>query len=84
MCELRQTGQAVLRPCDPTAERCRESLRRAAECLQAACQLADCGGQEELIAADLRAALDELGQIVGAVYTDDVLDRIFSRFCIGK
>jgi tRNA modification GTPase len=25
-----------------------------------------------------------VGQVVGAVYTDDVLDRIFSRFCIGK
>ncbi len=29
-------------------------------------------------------ALDELGKVVGAVYTDDVLDRIFSRFCVGK
>jgi tRNA modification GTPase len=39
---------------------------------------------EELVAAELRLALDELGRVVGAVYTDDVLDRIFSRFCIGK
>jgi tRNA modification GTPase len=39
---------------------------------------------EELVAADVRNALDELGKVVGAVYTDDVLDRIFSRFCIGK
>jgi tRNA modification GTPase len=28
--------------------------------------------------------LAELGKVVGAVYTDDLLDRIFSRFCIGK
>ena len=39
---------------------------------------------EEFIAAELRLALDELGQVLGAVYTDDLLDRIFSRFCIGK
>ena len=32
----------------------------------------------------MRMALDELGRVVGAVYTDDLLDRIFSRFCIGK
>jgi tRNA modification GTPase len=38
----------------------------------------------ELLALELRGALDQLGEIVGAVYTDDLLDRIFSRFCIGK
>lgn len=38
----------------------------------------------EIIAADLRAALDELGRLIGAIHTDDLLDRIFSRFCIGK
>jgi tRNA modification GTPase len=38
----------------------------------------------ELLAVELRGALDELGAMVGAVYTDDLLDRIFSRFCIGK
>ncbi|HVC97288.1 MAG TPA: hypothetical protein VND64_26645 [Pirellulales bacterium] len=47
-------------------------------------QIARHGQGEELVAAELRLALDELGQVVGAVYTDDVLDRIFSRFCIGK
>jgi len=39
---------------------------------------------EEFIAAEIRMALEELGKVVGAVYTDDVLDRIFSRFCVGK
>ena len=29
-------------------------------------------------------ALEQLGEMVGAVYTEDLLDRIFSRFCIGK
>jgi tRNA modification GTPase len=38
----------------------------------------------ELLAPELRGALDQLGEMVGAVYTEDLLDRIFSRFCIGK
>ena len=67
-----------------TAARCRESLSGAAQSLALAEQLAGGGDGEELIAAELRTALAELGKVVGAVYTDDVLDRIFSRFCIGK
>jgi tRNA modification GTPase len=67
-----------------TAHRCRESLRLATESLRRAIRLANAAGQEELIAAEIRVALAELGQVVGAVYTDDLLDRIFSRFCIGK
>jgi tRNA modification GTPase len=38
----------------------------------------------EILAVELRSALEELGELVGAVYTDDLLERIFSRFCIGK
>jgi len=67
-----------------TAIRCRESLRQAAQALEAAADLAAGGLGEELVAAEIRVALDALGQVTGAVYTDDILDRIFSRFCIGK
>ncbi len=67
-----------------TATRCRDSLEQAERALWAALETAQTGGGEELIAADIRAALDHLGQVVGAVYTDDILDRIFSNFCIGK
>ena len=38
----------------------------------------------DLVAQDLRNAIWELGTIFGAVTTDDLLDTIFSRFCIGK
>jgi tRNA modification GTPase len=38
----------------------------------------------ELLALELRESLDQLGEMVGAVYSDDLLDRIFSRFCMGK
>lgn len=67
-----------------TAARCSESLRLAESALTAARDATRAGAGDELIAVDLRAGLDHLGMICGAVYTDDLLDRIFSRFCIGK
>jgi len=40
--------------------------------------------EPDLIAIDLRLGLDKIGEIAGFTYTDDILDRIFSQFCIGK
>jgi len=47
---------------------------------------AECAVREglEFVALALRAALDALGHIVGETVTDDILDRIFADFCIGK
>lgn len=67
-----------------TAARCRDSLARAGQSLLWAAETLTLGGGDELVAIDLRQALDELGKVVGAVVTDDILDRIFRRFCIGK
>ena len=69
---------------DSTAVRCRQCLESAAAHLQAARHTAAHQGGDELVALELRDAVDQLGQVVGAVYTDDLLTRIFSRFCIGK
>ena len=38
----------------------------------------------EFIAVDLRAAINAIGEIIGETTTDDILDRIFKEFCIGK
>jgi tRNA modification GTPase len=67
-----------------TGARCRGSLARASAALRSASNLIALAAGDELVAFDLRLAVDELGQIVGAVVTDDILDRIFRRFCIGK
>lgn len=67
-----------------TAMRCRESVRAIASALEQALNAAIHGWGEELVAAELRVALDNLGQIAGTVYNDEILGRIFSRFCIGK
>lgn len=68
-----------------TAARCRETLESIAASLSHALATAQSGtAGDELIAVDLREALDHLGMILGVIYTDDILDRIFSKFCIGK
>jgi tRNA modification GTPase len=42
------------------------------------------GTSFELIAIDIKETLDSLGEIIGAVAKEDVIDQIFNRFCIGK
>lgn len=85
---LRQAALAASGPATNavagTALRCGQSVRLARSCLDRARRLCSDGLGEELIAAEIRTALEELGKVVGAVHTEDVLDRIFSRFCIGK
>ncbi|MCE5303963.1 MAG: tRNA modification GTPase [Planctomycetaceae bacterium] len=78
---LTRTGRRRGASVAVTAARSADSLRQAGRSLRRAQHVV---GQEELAAVELRTALTELGKIVGTVYTDDVLDRIFSRFCIGK
>ncbi len=65
-------------------QRHRTALERAKESLQKVSQSIEAGLSPEFAALDLRAALDELGVIIGATCTEDILERIFSDFCIGK
>lgn len=67
-----------------TSSRCTNALQSALESLQQARVLVAGGGGEELVAAEIRTGLAYLSDVVGAVYTNDLLDRVFSRFCIGK
>jgi tRNA modification GTPase len=55
----------------------REALRRTAEALRT-------GATLELAALDLRIAVNAVGEVVGKTTTEDLLDSIFSQFCIGK
>ncbi|GAB4338645.1 MAG: tRNA uridine-5-carboxymethylaminomethyl(34) synthesis GTPase MnmE [Candidatus Abyssubacteria bacterium] len=61
-----------------------QALQSARAALSNASNALDNGFSLEFVALDLREALDHLGEIVGAVVTEDLLDRIFSEFCIGK
>ena len=61
--------------------------RHAIESAYAALELAfshDLGTAPELAAEDLRHAADSLGKMIGVIDVEDLLDSIFSSFCIGK
>ena len=62
----------------------RDNLQRADAALERAEQAAEAALGGELVAADLRGAIFHLEEIVGIVASDDVLNRIFASFCIGK
>ncbi len=68
----------------PSLSRCRHHVEACLVHLRQAHTFVVNQEPPELLALELRCALEELGALVGAVYTDDLLDRIFSRFCIGK
>ncbi|MBL8854791.1 MAG: tRNA modification GTPase [Planctomycetaceae bacterium] len=61
-----------------------DDLEQIDQALAEALIVASGQGGEELVAAELHRAIDRLGRLVGTIYTDDILDSIFSRFCIGK
>lgn len=65
-------------------QRHRTALEQTKESLQRALGAITSGLSPEFIAVDLRGALDSLGLIIGATYTEDILERIFNDFCIGK
>jgi tRNA modification GTPase len=62
----------------------RHALDRAHASLDQALPAIEKGDQPEVAALFLRETLDSLGEIVGTVTTEDILDRIFAGFCIGK
>lgn len=67
-----------------THQRHHDALLRAQKNLGSARESLAAGASNEFLAVDIRGALDNLGEIVGTVTTDDILNDIFSKFCIGK
>lgn len=67
-----------------TNVRHRVALERAGASVREALDSTRKGVAPEFVVVDLRGASDSLGEITGAITSDDVLDRIFSEFCIGK
>ena len=77
--KVRHSGQLML-----NNARHKDAIDRSAAFLGAAEGAIRKKLSPEFLSADIREAIDALGEIVGETYTDDILNVIFSRFCIGK
>ena len=67
-----------------TRERHRNHLQQSAEALKKAGESLKEGLSEELVAVDVTLAMEHLGIILGKTFEEDLLDKIFGQFCIGK
>ncbi len=84
--------QAMLAAVEPQAaqevllsnSRHHAALQQVLQAVTHAAEGLDAGLTADLLAVDLRDALYHLGTITGEVVSNDILDNIFSRFCIGK
>ncbi|MDR6263311.1 tRNA uridine-5-carboxymethylaminomethyl(34) synthesis GTPase MnmE [Roseobacter sp. N2S] len=65
-------------------QRHRIAMQAATGYMDAAEQLIQIGGESELIAMELHAALHAMNSIIGRVGVEDLLDEIFASFCLGK
>jgi tRNA modification GTPase len=62
----------------------KEALMRAKECIQRAIESAEKGMQADFVSIDLKGAIAALGEVTGEMVSDEVIDRIFEEFCVGK
>lgn len=62
----------------------REAIQRSLQSIHRAMESAENNESHEFIALSLHEAIDTLGEIAGEVTTEDILDKVFSEFCIGK
>ncbi len=67
-----------------TNERQAEAVSRALESVRAAVAALDSGITPDAVLTECEAAMDALGELTGRVIRQDVTDRIFERFCVGK
>ena len=67
-----------------TSLRQRDALDAATAKLRASATALEAGTPHEMVLVDLYAAISSIGELTGDVTTDDILDRVFSTFCIGK
>lgn len=62
----------------------RDCLRRALEALDRAGTAHDQASSSEYVAVDLHTALDAVGEVIGTIGVEEILDSVFGQFCIGK
>jgi tRNA modification GTPase len=74
-------GPAVARI---SSARQKAALTKAARALEDAQEAISSGESLDMVAVDLSAALSALGEITGETTPEDILDSLFSNFCVGK
>lgn len=62
----------------------KQALKNASWAIERAIASVEEDISPELIAIELKEALDSIGEITGEIVTDDILEKVFSQFCIGK
>jgi tRNA modification GTPase len=67
-----------------TSQRQQEHIRAAQSAITRVGEVLAAGGSGDMISSDVRQVIEEIGAITGDVTNEDILDRIFSQFCIGK
>jgi tRNA modification GTPase len=88
--ELKNTLRELLldAPIEPevalTNSRHKVALEKTIHALDNAAGAVRAGVAPDLVIVDLSEARDGLAEIIGAVYNEDILERIFTKFCIGK
>ncbi|MFM1801374.1 MAG: tRNA modification GTPase MnmE [Planctomycetota bacterium] len=81
---LNQNSEDQLPVVATTMARTRLALQTVAEALKRAAEAISNDFGDEIVAMDLRLAIESLDLITGKDVTEETLDRVFSRFCIGK
>ena len=67
-----------------TSQRQQAHIRAAADAIDRVHVALRAGLSGDMISSDVRLVIDEIGAVTGAITNEDILDQIFSRFCIGK
>lgn len=74
-------------PCDGgilTNARQADALSRAAEAIQSVLRAMDDGVTPDAVLTDVESAMEALGEVTGHTMREDITNRIFERFCVGK
>ncbi len=78
------TGMENIRGAAPGSERQKQALATARKFLEHACEAEQAGFPLDAVSQDLEDALGALGEITGETTPEDILDAVFSTFCVGK
>ena len=89
--DLENAVAALFPPGDPsqsgsllTDQRQEEAARRARDAVRRAAEALETGMTPDAVLTDAEEALDALGELTGRTAREEIVSRIFSRFCVGK